>query len=1213
MMHIGATGNELTIICAIRLGYAQKAMSKMWNCPLVSKYFRNREEATTSRIVFGLILIVAAALVWPSAQGVLGWPGANPPRPESRKRATTSAQAVNFARDIAPIFKSHCLPCHSGENAQAKLRLDSEAAILKGGVSGRAIVPGNSRDSLLVKRVLGLTSGPRMPMGASPLAEKEVRLIRAWIDHGDFSAVEAASSEPAAKTVTSHRSNVESPLFATKIRPILAARCYQCHGPKVQQNGLRLDSLAAILKGSDYGKIVTPGNSADSRLIRRLTALERPQMPYGGPPLSQDQINLIRKWIDEGAPGPDSTAPVGPTEPIKHWAYMKPVRPLLPKVKDRAWCRNPVDYFVLAKLEKEGLKPSPEADKETLIRRVYLDLIGLPPTPQEVDAFLADKSPNAYEKVVDHLLASPHYGERWAREWLDLARYADTNGYEKDQRRTAWEYRDWVIKALNENMSFKEFTIEQIAGDMLPNPTNDQLIATGFNRNTLLNQEGGVDPQEYYWYSLVDRVNTTAAVWLGTTLGCAQCHNHKFDPFTQKDFYRFLAFFDNSQYTIAGPEDEQYAAEPELELPTPAQAAKSKDLRAEIAKLQEALNTSTPALEVAQARWEIQMRNAPAEWSALRPDHYSSAKGATLKLLPDQSILAGGKNPNADSYTIQARTDLTGITGVRIEVLNDPSLPNGGPGRDPDGNFFLSDFEVKVTPAQKPGAEQQITFQRAVANDQQSGYSAENLVSTKPGLKGWAIDSTPSRVPLPRQAVLTPSKPFGFPGGTLITITLKHEMRHASRNIGRFRLSVTTVADPAAITRLPARMWPVLETPAAKRTEKEKDELAAAFRAITPLLQPTRDQIAKLEKSLADLGIVTAMIMRERPGFGRPWTYIRERGSFLSLGEKVYADVPAILNPLPANQMPNRLGLSYWLVDDNNPLTARVVVNRYWESMFGRGIVATPEDFGTQGDPPTHPELLDWLATEFMRDEWDMKAIKRLMVTSATYRQSSRVTPELLARDPYNTLLARGPRFRVEAEMVHDIALSASGLLSPKIGGPSVFPYQPEGIWDVPYSSDKWIISKGEDRHRRAIYTFIRRSAPYPSLVVFDAPSREFCTVRRVRTNTPLQALTTLNDPFFFEAARAMAKRMVREAGPGAPDRIRYGFRLCTSRRPSPAELNRLLSFYNQELEHYEKDEAGACQVIHADPHTTTNAPEMAAWTMVSNVLLNLDETISKE
>ncbi|HXF27383.1 MAG TPA: DUF1549 domain-containing protein, partial [Bryobacteraceae bacterium] len=411
--------------------------------------------------------------------------------------------AVSYEHDIAPIFQQACSKCHGGDTAMASLRLDSEADIMKGGASGPAIVPGNSAGSLLVKRILGMGDAPRMPMGGDALPDASIKLIRAWIDQNDF-AHAAAQSQPAPAAQT-HESAKESPLFATKVRPILAARCYGCHGDKVQQNGLRLDSLASILKGSDSGKIVTPGKSGESRIVRRLEAQERPQMPYGGPPLSSDQIKVIRQWIDAGAPGPDSTEPLAATKPLKHWAYVQPVRPELPAVKDAAWCRNPIDRFILAKLEKEGLKPSPEADKTTLLRRVYLDLIGLPPSPQQVDAFLADRSPDAYEKVVDQLLASPHYGERWARPWLDLARYADTNGYEKDSQRVAWEYRDWVIRALNKDLSFRDFTIDQIAGDMLPHPSHDQLIATGFNRNTMLNQEGGVDPEEYYWYELVDR------------------------------------------------------------------------------------------------------------------------------------------------------------------------------------------------------------------------------------------------------------------------------------------------------------------------------------------------------------------------------------------------------------------------------------------------------------------------------------------------------------------------------------------------------------------------------------------------------------------------------------------------------------------------------------------------------------------------------------
>ena len=1076
---------------------------------------------------------------------------------------SAESKTVSFERDIAPVLRQACGKCHSRDTVMARLRLDSEAGILKGGVSGPAIVPGDSGGSLLVKRLLGTDGAPRMPIGAGPLPSARISLIRAWIDQNDFKAAKAsltlAAGQPAPQQAQSAPAQ-ESPLFASRVKPIFATRCYGCHGPDVQQNGLRLDSLEGALKGSETGKVITPGQSERSRLVRRLEAQERPQMPYGGPPLSKEEIGLIRQWIDAGAPGPDATAPVVAAKAPRHWAYLKPVRPESPTVNNAQWCRNPIDRFVLSRLEKEGLTPSPEADKTTLLRRVYLDLIGLPPAPQEVDAFLSDQSPDAYDKVVDHLLASPHYGERWARPWLDLARYADTNGYEKDARRTAWAYRDWVIRALNQDMSFKEFTIDQIAGDMLPHPTQDQLIATGFHRNTMLNREGGVDPEEFYWYELVDRANTTASVWLGSTLGCAQCHNHKFDPFPQKDYYRFVAFFSNSHYEIAGGSDEHYAKEAELELPTSEQAATSKALRADLAKLKVILDTDTPQLAQAQQAWETEMRSAAKNWTPLIPDKFESAGGAELKLLPDRSLLAQGKNPQADTYTLEARTDRQSITAVRIEVLPDESLPQRGPGRDPEGNFFLSEFEVEAAPTSVPQSKQPVVFKDAEADESQEGYGVKGLLHKDPGLRGWAIDATHSGVPLRRQAVLIPDKPFGLEGGTILTIRLKHRMRRSSRNLGRFRLSVTSISDPKTIVALPARLWPVLETEASRRTTGQKAELAAAYRMVAPLLDPPRKEAAALEKALEKLDIPTAMIMEEQPGYTRPAAYLRERGSFLSKGELVHADVPGAFNPLPKSAMPNRLGLAQWLVSEDNPLTARVTVNRFWDALFGHGIVETSEDFGTQGELPTHPELLDWLATEFMSNGWSMKKIQRTIVTSATYRQSSRVTPELIARDPYNKLYARGPRFRVEAEMVHDIALSASGLLSRKMYGPSVFPYQPEGIWDVPYSDDKWVQSPGEDSHRRALYTFARRSAPYPSLVTFDAPSREFCTVRRVRTNTPLQALTTLNDPYFFDAARAMARRIEKEGGDSESERAAYGFRLCSARADSVSGLLRAVS-----------------------------------------------------
>jgi hypothetical protein len=1129
---------------------------------------------------------------------------------------------ITFAHDIAPIFQKNCLTCHGGEKPQGGLRLGSEDATLKGGESGKVIIPGDSEKSDLVKRLLGVGEEARMPVGADPLPASQIKLIRAWIDQNTFAEGRGEQGSPEGRTpfgptstslVAAHQQVSGEGVFASEIRPILAARCYSCHGPELQQNGLRLDSLEGILKGSANGSVVIPGDSEKSPLVRRILGLDRPKMPYGGPPLPADDVELIRKWIDQGAPGPDSTALMAAAKPLKHWAYVQPVRPDLPKVKDASWCRNPIDNFVLARLETEGLKPSPEAGKEMLIRRVSLDLIGLPPTPEEVDAFLADHSPQAYDQVVDRLLASPHFGERWAAVWLDLARYADTHGYEKDNRRTMWKYRDWVINALNEDMSFREFTIEQLAGDMLPQPTMEQLIASGFNRNSMINMEGGVDPEEYYWYAQVDRVNTTATVWLGSTLACAECHNHKFDPFTQKDYYRFLAFFAGEKYKVDHSTDGPWAQEALLELPTPEQAAKSKELRAEIANLQTVLDTPTPALAAAQAQWEQEIKAAETKWTVLQPSHYVSLGGATLKLLPDGSLLAGGKNPDADAYELSASTGLTGITGVRLEVMNDPSLPAGGPGRDAEGNFFLSDFEVQAAPAEKPASLQKIVFKEAAADESQSGYSIDNLVNDKPRPKGWGIETPDDKSTTIRRGILLPDKPFGFTGGTLLTIRMKHDMAFSKCGIGRFRISVTTLADPRAAVSVPARLRNVLDLPPAQRPEKSAADLAAAYRAIAPLLKPVRDKKKEIEEQDSKLGIATTLVMGETASFQRPCTNLHIRGAFLSVGDQVCAGVPFILNPLPDDQMPNRLGLANWLVSDSNPLTARVTVNRYWEQLFGRGIVETSEDFGTQGAPPTHPLLLDWLATEFMGDGWSMKKMLRLIVTSATYRQSSHATPELEEKDPYNLLLARGPRFRVPAEMVRDAALAESGLLSPKIGGPSVFPYQPEGVWDRPYNDDKWVESEGEDHYRRSLYTFIRRTSPYPSWTTFDAPTREFCTVRRVRTNTPLQALTTLNDPAFFVAAQALGRKILQDGGPDAAARATYGFRRCLTRRPTAPELDRILAYYHHEVAYFQNDAKAAGSVAKGYTGPPANLPEAAAWTMVSNVLLNLDEAITKE
>ena len=1026
-----------------------------------------------------------------------------------------------------------------------------------------------------------------------------------------------AAAPPTAPTAAKQ---VEGPGTAeyAAAQAILTAKCVRCHGPEKQKSGLRLDTRTAALEGGIDGPAILPGKSAESDLVRRILGQTKPRMPYKEPPLEAAEIAAIRAWIDAGAPGPAAAtadakadakaggkaeAKAGATTETptpKHWAYTKPVRPEIPAVQRKEWMKTPIDAFVLARLEHEGLEPSPEAPREILLRRVTLDLTGLPPSPAEIDAFLADTSADAYEKVVDRLLASPHYGERWARPWLDLARYADTNGYEKDNRRTAWKWRDWVIAAFNSDMPFRQFTIEQIAGDMLKDAGPDQRIATGFHRNTLLNQEGGIDVEEARWETLVDRVNTTATVWLGTTLACAQCHNHKFDPFSQKDYYRMLALFDNAEYRIQGEGPkvmDKWIVEPELELATPAQAARKKSLEEEIARVRARLEATTPALAAAQAIWERERTAPPPTWTTLRPVSARSAGGATLDVAEDGSVTVSGPNPDRDTYTLGARLPAGPVTAFRIEALAEP--PRGSPGRADYGSFVVTRLAVEAAPP--GGRPRALPLARAEAD---SDSSAAGLLDRDDDT-GWG-GSDPSHS---YAAVVQPTAPVG-PGGD-VAITLEHQGQQPRNNLRRFRLSVTSSPHPWGGLALPDKVLTIVAIPKSQRSEAQQKELADYYRGLSPSREPDRRKLRELRKALAELAIPTAMTVRERPTGERPSTPLRVRGAFTSPGERLYAAVPAALHPLPESAMPNRLGLALWLVDENNPLTPRVTVNRIWEQYFGHGLVETSEDFGTQGERPSHPELLDWLATEFLQQGTHLKPIHRLIVLSATYRQSSHVTPALREHDPYNRLLARGPRFRIEAEMVHDLALAASGLLSGKVGGPSVFPFQPEGIWDNPYSDDRWQTSAGEDRYRRALYTFARRTAPYPGLTVFDAPSREFCTARRVRTNTPLQALTTLNDPVFFEAARALAARTLKEAAAAPEERAVLAFRLCTARRPTAPEVAPLLSFEERQLARFKADPEAARAV--AGAQTPGEAAELAAWTMVANVLLNLDETLTKE
>ena len=1006
--------------------------------------------------------------------------------------------------------------------------------------------------------------------------------------------------------------------FARDVQPILDKYCSECHGRSKARARLRLHAPDFIRRGGQSGPAIVPGKSHDSELMRRvLDPNEDDRMPLDADPLPDATIAILRTWIDQGAPMPAGDAAAAQAAD-EHWAYVKPSRPLLPDVSTPAWIRNPIDRFVLARLDQEKLTPATEAARATLLRRVTLDLIGLPPTPEELDAYLRDSSADAYDKAVDRLLASPHYGERWARPWLDLARYADTNGFEKDNRREMWKYRDWVIAALNRDLPFDQFTVEQIAGDMLPDATIDQKIASGFHRNAMTNEEGGVDPEESRYEVLVDRVNTTSTVWLGTTLACAQCHNHKYDPFSQKDYFRLLAFFANSDFDSRAFGDGTRFSEPSLDLATPEQEAARKDLQTRIDRLDRELKVVTPEVRQAQDAWEESIRRARGAWTPVAPQKAAATNGAVLKLLPDGSVLASGPNPRLVSYTVTAETPMQGITAVRLEALPDPSLPRGGPGRDGYGHFRVTGLRVAAAPvADRAAQPEAIRLETVKVDDSATAFEPATLLGGRApeyARKGgsWAINAMRDAERLPRQAVLAAAAPFGFAGGTRLTITIDHLDGTIGQGIGRFRLFVTDSTSPLEGAELAPRLRAVLDQPPDTRKPAQADELAAAFRSIAPVLKPNRDALAAARKELAALKIPSTLVMRERASFERPSFELRVRGSFSAKGEKVYAATPVALHGMRSDQPVNRLGLARWLVDESNPLVARVAVNRIWEQIFGRGLVETSEDFGTQGALPSHPELLDWLATELIAQRWSQKSIVRAIVLSATYRQSSAVTPQLAERDPYNRLFARGPRVRLEAEMVRDAALAVSGLLSATMFGPSVFPPQPEGIWNMPYNSDKWTTSGGEDRYRRSLYTFWRRTSPYPSFMTFDATSREFCTVRRVRTNTPLQALTLLNDPAFFEAARALAKRIA--AAPGAArERSALGVRLVLSRDATAAEMDRLAAIYEQELAHYRDRREAAASVAAGGSGGDESAPQLAAWTLVANVLLNLDEAVTKE
>jgi hypothetical protein len=998
--------------------------------------------------------------------------------------------------------------------------------------------------------------------------------------------------------------------FNRDIRSILSDKCFGCHGPDAvaRKIKLRLD-IEAIAK-SDLGGgrfAIVPGDPEKSELIRRITATNPAmRMPpsHSGLKLVPREIELMRTWIAQGAAWQ------------KHWSFVPPKSPPLPTVRDSARIRNPIDAFVLARLERDGLRPAPEAEPATLLRRASLDLIGLPPSPAEVDALLRDKDPGAFERAIDRLLASPRYGEKMAARWLDAARYADTNGYQTDAERHMWRWRDWVIEAFNSNMPFDRFTIEQIAGDLLPNPTLSQKIATGFNRNHRGNSEGGIVPEEYLLEYAVDRVETMSTVFLGLTIGCARCHNHKYDPFTQREFYQLLAYFNSI------PELGRYLkygnTPPYVKAPTREQQTKLTELDSKVAEADRRFAAATTGIEAAQRRWERTLRaGADFALSDSLVAHAPLDDSGVTGILGGAARFDGSRVVNEGDKGEFGFYDKFSVTAwIKADAKTGPIVTRADEKLDGEGwGLYLHEGKLQVNLI-KRRLDDAIRVETKSAVDPGGWrhvamtYDGSRLAD---GIRIY-VDGKSQELNILLDGLnqdFRTNEPLRIGGGGVP----ETQFRGLIDDVRIYSRALT--ADDTVMIATPRTIAQIAAIAEKERTAAERAKLRRAFLeqgAPVSMQEPWRvqQQARKSRESYLE-SVPTVMVMEELP-VPNP-AFIYARGSYDRPGEKVSRGVPEVVLALPEGAPPNRLGLARWLVDPANPLTARVTVNRFWQMYFGTGIVKTVEDFGSQGEWPIHPELLDWLASEFIRNGWDVKALQKLILTSATYRQSSKVTPELLSKDPDNRLLARGPRLRLPAETVRDQALFVSGLLVDKIGGVSVKPYQPAGLWsalgDKDYERDT-----GESLYRRSLYTFWKRTAAPPFMANFDSAMRESCTVRESRTNTPLQALNLMNDVTFVEAARVMAQRAILEGGAQKDDRLAYAYRLALSRPPSPTELSTLrnsLSFY-QDL--YQTDGKAAMQLVsqgEAPRDNNIDIPELAAYTAVSSLLLNLDETITKE
>ncbi|MFO0893447.1 MAG: PSD1 and planctomycete cytochrome C domain-containing protein [Phycisphaerales bacterium] len=1138
--------------------------------------------------------------------------------------------------------------------------------------------------------------------------------------------------------------------FDRQIRPILSEHCYACHGPDAQARkaDLRLDVRADAVRVRPDGAAIVPLDPAKSELCRRI-ATDRPEdlmpPPSFKKPLSAEEAALLRRWVEEGA------------QYARHWAFEPPAAPALPP--DAAG--REIDTIVRARLAAEGMELSPPADRETLLRRVTLDLTGLPPAPEEIDAFLADPAPSAYEHVVDRLLASPRYGEAMAVDWLDASRYADTHGYHGDNERPMWRWRDWVIAAFNGNQPFDRFVVEQLAGDLLPQPTLQQRVATGFNRNHCISWEGGIIEEEYRCEYVADRVNTYGTVFLGLTVGCARCHDHKYDPITLKEYYQLSAFFD--QIPEKGSDGLQGNAVPFLNTPLPEQEAALREVQEHLASLERERAAPDSALDAAQVAWEQETRaRLGRRWTPLHPVAAAASGGVLLAVQPDHSVLASGPNPETGTYEFTFVDPAGRADALRVEVLTDPSLPDNGPGRSSHRNVVLSNVTVSTAPISDPAASAPWQWRMAVADHEQPGFPAIRAIDAD-GRSGWAIGGGEGA---PHELVLIPA-PAAAPadGGVVMKVTLAFESPFPQHGFGRVRISAghgpdmkaaispaamgawemsgpharggpgsasaggvpteaaegawrsadglsdgqpfmlegehqtwyfrrtiasdrrrrltlafgsddmltvwldgrqvhdvpnprTVVADQDLLTLdlepgehvLTARVQNLagpaafyarvaadlgVEAPYAVATALETDAAARPAAATALLRDFFRRSHSQRYRQLLDefsaaetrrrsvmASVPTTMVMESLPAPRD--TFMLMRGQYDRRGERVSPATPSSLPEMDQSLPRTRLGLAEWTVSPRNPLTARVAVNRFWQHCFGAGLVRTAEDFGVQGERPDHQALLDWLAVDFVGSGWDVKRLMKTIVMSDVYRQRSVVTPRLLERDPENRLLTRGPRFRLSAEQIRDLALAASGLLVERQGGPSVRPYHPPGIYELiinPFGTSdarSYVQDHGDKLYRRTMYTFWKRTVPPPSLATFDAPSREYCTVRRMRTNTPLQSLVLMNDPTYVEAARVMATRVLLPAVV-APEtdseRIARLFRLATGRAPSADESRILLEFVRAEQAAFEREPARAASLVavgETPPPPDLDRARLAAWTSLASVILNLDETVTK-